>query len=337
MGYRVGIVGCGRIASLLDEDPTRTQIWTHARAYQAHGRTELVAASDINPTALAKFCKTWQVRQAYTDYRTMLCNERIDLLSICTPAASHLEIALEGRRSGVRAIWCEKPMASSVEEADRMLEACRDIVLAVNHTRRWDPCYRTAKTLLDAGRIGAVQDVVCYYSGGVANIGSHLFDALRHLFGDVAWLRAEPAADQKPDPNLSGTVGFQNGVRGHLVGCDAEAFLIFELDVLGSAGRLRILHNGERIELWQAVDSSRYSGVQELALQEVLSGWREERMVQAIDDILGCLERGGTPACSGVDGRQALELVAAFRWSADHEATVTLPLEETTNRMAVMG
>lgn len=337
MGYRVGIVGCGRIASVFDEDPKRAQIWTHARAYQDDGRTELVAAADINPTALADFCKKWLVRQAYTDYRTMLRNEQIDLLSICTPPASHLEIAVEARRAGVRAIWCEKPMASSVEEADRMLEACRDIVLAVNHPRRWDPCYRTAKVLLDAGRIGTVQDAVCYYSGGVANIGSHLFDTLRYLFGDVAWLRAEPAADRQPDPNLSGTVGFHGGVRGRLVGCGAASFLIFELDVLGIEGRLRVLNNGERIELWHASDSPRYSDVQELILQEELGGWREERMVQAIADILGCLERGGTPACSGMDGRKALELVAAFRWSGDQDAQVTLPLNGLARHLTVAG
>jgi len=337
MSYRSGIIGCGRSASAFDEDPKRTHIWTHAGAYQANGRTEIVAAADINSTALANFCKKWQVRQAYTDYRSMLRNERIDLLSICTPASSHLEIAVEGCRSGVRAIWCEKPMAGSVDDADRMLEACRDVVLAVNHTRRWDPCYRTAKALLDAGRIGTVQDAVCYYTGGVANIGSHLFDTLRYLFGDVAWLRAEQAADRRPDPNLSGTVGFHGGVRGRLVGCGAASFLIFELDVLGTAGRLRVLNNGERIELWRVSDSPRYSGVQELVLQEDLGGWREERMVQAIADILGCLERGGTPACGGTDGRKALELVAAFRWSADQDAQVTLPLNGLARHLTVAG
>ena len=326
--YRAAIIGCGRVGGTFDDDPLRTRIWTHAGAYLAHPRTELVAAADRNPEVLAAFGSRWGVPTLYRDARDLLVHEAVDILSICTWSDSHLEIALLGAETGVKAIWCEKPIARSLAEADRMLEGCRNLVLAVNHVRRWDTCYSRVKELLQQGAIGRVQGVICAYSGGISDMGTHLFDTLMYLVGAAEVVWAHPsAAGLSPDPNLSGDIVFPDDLLAHVVGWDSQAYEIFEIDILGTDGRLRITNNGYRAELWGVEGSPRYSGVRELEFRRVVhEGDEGQRMVEVVSDIVHCIEHGGQTRCSGKDGRASLELAAAFLKSHRSGRRVPLPL-----------
>ena len=326
--YRAAIIGCGRVAGGMDDDPLRTAIWTHAGAYSAHRRTELVAAADRDPQTLAAFGRRWGVANLYRDATDLLGHEAVDILSICTWSDSHAEYALLGAEAGVKAIWCEKPVARTLAEADQMLEACRDVVLAVNHGRRWHPCYRRGKELLQEGAIGRVQGAICAYSGGIANIGTHLFDTLNYLLGtpQIVWARLG-SDDDLPDPSPSGDIAYECGALAHVVGCDPRAYLVFEIDILGTEGRLRIMDNGHRAELWGVGDSPHYSQVRELEFRQlVYEGDEGQFMVKALSDIISSIECGGQPACNGSSGRASLELTAAFLKSYRTGRKVALPL-----------
>ena len=326
--YRAAIIGCGRVGGTFDDDPLRTTIWTHAGAYLAHPRTELVAAADRNPEVLAAFGSRWGVSNLYSDARDLLDDTTVDILSICTWSDSHQEIALLGAEAGVKAIWCEKPMAHNLTEADRMLGGCRGLVLAVNHVRRWDTCYSSARDLLQQGVIGRFLGAFCTYSGGISDMGTHLFDILMYLVGEAEAVWARPsAADLSPDPSLSGDIAFHGGVLAHIVGLDTQNYEIFEIDVLGTDGRLRITSNGYRAELWDVGSSVRFSGVRELEFRRVVhEGDEGQRMVEAVSDIAHCIEHGGQTRCSGKDGRASLELAAAFLKSHRSGRKVPLPL-----------
>jgi predicted dehydrogenase len=333
MVYRAAIVGCGRIAGQLDDDPRRHEVWTHAGAYTALPQVALIAAADIDHDRLAAFGKRWQVAALYQDYRQMLHKERPDILSICTHSPLHLPITRAGVEAGVQAIFCEKPLAQSVEEADQIVTMCqqRDVVLAVNHTRRWDDAYRGVKTLLATSLIGKIQGMTAYYAGGVANTGSHLFDVLRMLGGEVCWVRADgPNSNNREDPDLSGSFYFADGFLCHIHGCEQQNYLLLELDILGTSGRVRLSHNGGIVARWRVQESTHYTGYQELAADApLLLPMENRRMIHAVEDILGCLEQGGEPQCSGRDGRAALELVAALQQSsAAGGEKVYLPLQE---------
>jgi predicted dehydrogenase len=333
MVYRAAIVGCGRVAGQLDDDPRRHEVWTHAGAYTALPQVALIAAADIDGDRLAAFGKRWQVAALYQDYQHMLHQERPDILSICTHSPLHWSIARAGVEAGVQAIFCEKPLAQSVEEADQMVTLCqqRGVVLAVNHTRRWDDTYCGVKRLLATEQIGKIQGMTAYYAGGVANTGSHLFDVLRMLGGEVCWVRADgPNGHHRQDPDLSGSFYFTDGFLCHIHGCEQQNYLLFELDILGTSGRVRLSHNGGIVARWRAQESTRYTGYQELAADAPLLPLAENRrMLHAVEDILGCLEQGGEPQCSGRDGRAALELVAALQQSSVAGGEkVYLPLQE---------
>ena len=145
----------------------------------------------------------------------------------------------------MKAIWCEKPMARNLAETDRMLAGCRGLVLAVNHVRRWDTCYSSARDLLQQGAIGRVQGAFCAYSGGISDMGTHLFDTLMYLMGEPEAVWARPsAAGLAPDPSLSGDIAFHGGALAHVVGWDTQHYEIFEIDLLGTDGRLRVTNNG---------------------------------------------------------------------------------------------
>lgn len=313
----------------MDDDPLRKAIWTHAGAYKAHPQTDLVAAADINPEALASFGRRWGVDHLYTDVSEMLENESVDILSICTWSNTHLPYVVMGSDAGVDAIWCEKPMALNLAETDQMLETCHDLVLAVNHVRRWDDCYTRVHKLLEQGAVGKIQGAVAAYSGGIANIGTHLFDTLNYLLGEprMAWAHETGDSDLL-DPSPSGDIEFQDGVICHIIGCESRAYLVFEIDILGTEGRLKIMNNGHRAEMWTVADSPHLSGYRELEFKTLVhDGGEGQRMVSAVSDLINCIENGGQPNCSGKDGRAALELTAAFLKSSGSGRRVTLPMK----------
>ena len=72
--YRVGIIGCGRIASILEDDPLRLKPCTHAGAFHLHPKTEIVSACDINKERLTSFGKRWGIKRLYKDFNEMLKN-----------------------------------------------------------------------------------------------------------------------------------------------------------------------------------------------------------------------------------------------------------------------
>lgn len=336
--YRAGIIGLGQIGNLFDEDAKRTEIWTHAGAYMALPDVTLIAGADSDEDRRRRFLYRSVTANAYVDYRSMLEVEHLDVVSVCTPTALHHEMVLAAVQAGVRAIFCEKPLASTPEQAAEMVEICRStgVLLAVNHTRRWEPIYVRAKQLVQDGAIGRLEAIVGYYPGKVFTMGTHLFDLMRFFGGDVQWV-----CGQSPDPriisddegSLSGQVQFRSGVTGCIVSGWDRTNHIFELDLVGSAGRLRLSGDGAAMDLCRFKESPRYSGYRELASEEATGRVSRDgqplvsRLVTAMRDVIDCIGNGKLPACSGEDGLAAVDIACALRESVAHaNSRVELPL-----------
>ena len=138
--YKFGIIGCGRMGWLFNEDKLIDQPISHIAAYSINKQTRITAVCDINRERVKSISKQYSIKKVYTDYKRMLANEEIDILSICTPTILHSEICVVAAGYGVKAIFCEKPMAASLQEAEKMIRTCRrnNVKLAINHTKRWD-------------------------------------------------------------------------------------------------------------------------------------------------------------------------------------------------------
>ena len=124
--------------------------------------------------------------QRYTDADAMFAAAKAPLVLIATTADTHAELVVKAAGNGARFILCEKPMATSVADCDRMMEACRKAGarLAINHQMPFMPQYTAVKRLVEGDRLGRLgsMNVVggCF---GIAMNGSHYFEAFRFIVG----------------------------------------------------------------------------------------------------------------------------------------------------------
>ncbi|HEY3109747.1 MAG TPA: Gfo/Idh/MocA family oxidoreductase, partial [Chloroflexota bacterium] len=172
--YRAGVIGCGAIGSSIEDDLREASFrigrpYGHAPAYRALPRTALVAGADLDAGRRRAFAERWDLpaERVYADYREMLEREELDVVSVATPTPLHAEMALAAVEAGVRAIFLEKPIASSLADADRVVAACAraGVPLAINHTRRGDLAYRRARQLIDEGAIGRLHSLIALFNG----------------------------------------------------------------------------------------------------------------------------------------------------------------------------
>ena len=140
--YRAVIIGLSGIGARRSEEDERLPVYgpmpgSHAGAYDRHPRTEVAGVCDLRKEALADFKSQWgdvwpDVR-LYTDYREMLKAEKPDLVSVATSDHVHADMTVAAAESGARAILCEKPIATSLEDADRMIAAAENQRRAAFH------------------------------------------------------------------------------------------------------------------------------------------------------------------------------------------------------------
>ena len=139
-------------------------------------------------------------RRLFEDYREMLTKTRPQIVSVCTSMKPRTEILLEIASGdyGVQAIWAEKPLTYSLEQADEVIAACRKagIHLAVNCTHRWRDSFTQTREMIDDGLIGDVIHVQGGFNCNLSHNGSHLITRLT-TFTDapVAWVAGEAESD----------------------------------------------------------------------------------------------------------------------------------------------
>lgn len=335
MTFGAGIVGCGRIGSEFDDDPQRKTVSTHAGAYSAADDVELVAVSDLNREKLEKCGKRWGVTSLYEQYEEMLRKESLDILSICTWNATHLEIVREAVHHGVRAIYCEKPIADTLQHADEMIDLCdrKGVTLQINHQRRYNGLYQGIKDFLQKGKLGRVQQAHFSYARGIANTGSHMFDLLRFFFGNAEWVRATYSRNRSHDPNdpnIDGVLQFLHGVFCEIEACKDQNTSVFEMELMGTKGKLNILRNGSVVEYYELKEH--VLGSKELVNSPppIETNVVKKPMVIAVEHLIACLKEGKRPLSSGEDGRTSLEIICAFHESAKAGGKrITLPLRDS--------
>jgi predicted dehydrogenase len=146
--------------------------------------------------------------EAATDWEEVVARKDIDIVDISTPGDSHAEIAIEAAKAG-KVVFCEKPLANTVKEAEKMLAAVKKagVIHMICHNYRRVPAVMLAKQLIDEGRLGrlyhyrgaylqdwvADPNVPLYWrlrkeaagSGALGDIASHSLDLGRYLVGEI--------------------------------------------------------------------------------------------------------------------------------------------------------
>lgn len=328
---RCGLIGLSWITS----DPVKPSLaggrspqpGTHASALARIPEAEVVAVCDLLPEAAANFLREWGAvwpgLRDYQDPAAMIAAEELDVLAVCTPDDRHADLVIAAAERGIPAVMCEKPLATSLADADRMVAAVAraGTLVSVDHTRRWDPFYARAKELIDAGRIGEVRTVVGTLHGERAMLyrnGTHILDLMCWYAGAAparVFARLEPGfeaftsyqgdggRDPGREPGASAYIEFGNGVRGFFNGTKGRVGWT-EWDVLGTAGRIRI--NPATAELWTLDED-------ELVLRPwpaamVMTGALEA----AYRELFAALRDGGPIRSTARDGRRVVALIEAM-------------------------
>lgn len=342
----IGIIGTGSISR------------AHLAAYLEFPETvRIVALADTAPgkAEAARAELGLDHARTYDDPEAMLAAEQLDLVSITTPPSSHCPLTVAALEAGVNVI-VEKPMAPSLEECDRMLEAQRHSgkLLSVIAQNRFRDDMARLKAVLDSGRIGRLAHAridsawwrgLPYYDlwwrgtweseGG----GPTLNHAIHHI--DLTlWLLGRPRAVAAMMTNA----GHDNAEVEDL----SVAILQYERGLAELTSS--VVHHGERQEVvlqgerariaqpWSVIaETTRPNGfpvaggdaelVEEIeAIAASQSPLPHTGHTGQIGDVLEALIDSGAPRIDGEDGKNAIELVTAIYAAAIERRTIDLPI-----------
>ena len=317
----------------------------HAHAYAGLAHVEVVAAAAIDN--LEPFCKAHNIKKSYADYRKMLASEDIDLLSVCVPNFLHKEVVLAAA-DAVKNVICEKPLATTVADAELMVAACRKKGVKLMYAEDWlfAPALVRAKEIVDERAVGDL----LYLKAKETHPGSHSVyaqkvstcggGAMIHLgIHPIGWMRAFKGKEVVEVVARSSGGGEKNLKHRHMEGEDwSVAVLTFEdgtfglveanyttagglddtVEIYGTEGSMKVdLSKGSPITMF-SLPGYKYS----IEKAEISTGWSmpavdEERSLGYPDEnayIVDC-ERNDVEQKFGVrgeDGLAALKITMAI-------------------------
>jgi predicted dehydrogenase len=333
---RGALIGCGFFSR------------NHLNAWRDIEGVEIVALCDTDSDHLKVTANEFGIERTYADASAMIAAERLDFVDIATTVRSHRALVEMAAQAGI-AVICQKPFAQSLEDAQAMVDACdkAHVPLMVHENFRWQPAIQAVSMVLESEAIGtpfwgrvSFRSAFDVFSGQpylaegarfiVEDLGIHILDIARFLFGNVRQLTA---LTTRVNPSIRGEdaatmlLSHASGMTS-IVDCSYASHLPQELfpqtliEVDGSAGTLRLLsdyrlqvhtRNGTSVETiampalgwisspWQAIQSSVYA---------IQAHW------------VDCLRTGRQPATSGHDNLQTLALVEATYASAQLKKVV---------------
>ena len=320
--YRVGIIGCGSTAN------------AHAVGYQGVDAVEMVAIADPVDVSLNSFGDRYGINKRYHDAREMLDNENLDIVSVATWHKLHSPMTIAACARKPKAILCEKPMATDLNECDEMLIAAKrhDVKVAIAHQRRFNSAWTDARTLIAEGAIGQPTQIVCRGGQGLLNDCSHLFDMMRYVLSDpqAEWIignverKTERYERETPiEDRSAGIIGFENGCIGMLLqeiaGPNYQGGIIYGSDGIIdlTEGRARLLNN--KSTDWEERPSDGKN--QQVAQASELVEWIE-----------GKTEHRG----DAKNGRAAVEIIMAIYESARMHEVVQMPVRTLCSPLELM-
>lgn len=206
--YRAAVIGLGMIggADQVSGDALGQRVenmdGTHAVAYQNHARIDLVAGASRDEGRRTRFEQRTGAK-TYADWREMIATESLDFVSVATYTPVHAEITVACAEQNIPVIYCEKPVATLLSDAEQMLDVCaqKNALLVFNHQRRFHLNYRKLQAFIQDGGLGdLVSGSMQWPSGRLGNVGTHGIDALLMLTGrEVEAVSASLDLSGRPD------------------------------------------------------------------------------------------------------------------------------------------
>jgi len=334
------IVGCGRIAP------------KHAESITALEEANLVAVCDIVDEKAEEFANKYNAKK-YLNFDEMLENPEIDVVNICTPSGIHAELAIKAIEKG-KHVMIEKPIAMSVEDADRIIEAANrmGVKAAAVHQNRFNDSIQMTRKAMEEGRFGKMSHGVAsirwnrnqgYYDqapwrgtrendgGTLMNQCIHNIDLLRWMMGPVKKVSGNTATRfrriEMEDVGVA-TIEFESGALGIIEGASTiyPTNLEETLNLFGETGTVVVGGIAvNKIEKWRF--SENFKEEEEIIVNgqaenpPTVYGFGHQLIIK---DFIDAIKEDRDPYVTLEDGKNVLQIVLAIYESAEKDQVIYL-------------
>lgn len=341
---RVGVVGVGSISN------------EHIQAYQKNPNVELVAFCDINEKQLKFMGEKYGVTKLYGDCHEMFKSEKLDAISVCVWNSQHAPVTIAALEAGLNVI-CEKPMATTVEDAIKMKEAAEKAgkLLMIGFVRRYGNDCSLLCDFRDGGFFGDIYYAKATYlrrngnpggwfgdksrSGGgpLIDLGVHVIDLTRYIMGNPKPVSVFGATFRKlyNRPNIKSGKGYTSVSAGKDDICDVEdlASAMVRYDngavlSIEAAFSLNIKHDEGKIQLFGSKGGAKIEPEVELytEMNDYLADVNFAHptaldfnglFANEINHFVDCVQNGTVCRSPAADGVDIMRILCAIYKSAE--------------------
>lgn len=317
----------------------------HVMHYSNIPSAKLIAVSDRTEDRAEYIARKYKVGAYYSDYKKLLDNPEIEAVSVVYPDFLHRDVVIDAAKAG-KHVYVEKPMATTVEDAEAMLAAARKsgIKLMVGFCNRWNPPYVRAKEAIIKGELGqllyaysrinfSIDLFTDIYSWSAKTtiawyLMSHTVDLVRWLFNSeakkvyaVSCSKVLAKQGIKTSDYFAAIIHFENGAIGNFESAcilpkTRPSSIDFKSELIGGDGCMYIETKGDG---YGVPGTEKYTK-SEASYPNVIPFFEKEALKHFIESII----EDKTPEPSGEDGLANTKILCAIHKSAKTGKIITL-------------
>lgn len=299
----------------------------HARVYREHPDAELVAVADNHAETAARVGQQRNVPY-FSDIEAMLDTHKPDVVTVAVPTEGHLAAVKPVIERGIH-VLIEKPIASSVEEAQEIIQLAEEkqVILAVGHIERHNPAVTELTKQVDDGALGTIFQLHARRIGPfparirdvgvILDLAPHDLDIMTSIVKEpVMRVSAETHSGINTDREdmVNGMIRFQEGAIGVIDINWITPTKVRELSVIGAKGLFKVNYLSQELYFYENLAAPSHwdslsvlQGVNEGNMLGIRIN-RIEPLRAEIDDFLNAVQTNGEPKVTGRDGMRALYL-----------------------------
>ncbi len=321
---KVGVVGAGSIAK-----------HRHLAEYAANENVEIVAICDINEERAKEMAKKFGAAQTFTDYKDLV-NQDLDAVSVCTPNYLHAPVSIAALEAG-KHVLCEKPMATSEQEADEMIAAAKKAgkLLMIGHNQRFVASHQKAQEWIASGELGKIYSFRTAFGhpgpegwsadgkdswffnkdqafiGAMGDLGVHKTDLIRYILGEemtevAAMVETSAKQNADVDDNAVLVLKTESGIIGTLAASWSYAAEDNATVIYAEKGVLRLEDDPEYSVVFHKADGKK----EELSLGKIQSNDEGGQVsTGVIDHFVDSILSGKQPLIDGEEGKRSLKVI----------------------------
>ena len=337
---KIGVIGCGSIAK-----------HRHLPEYAANEKVEIVAVCDIVEDRVKETAATYNAK-AYTNYEELLADSSIDAISVCLPNYLHAPVSIAASNAG-KHVLCEKPMATSREEAKQMIEAAskNKKKLMIGHNQRFVPSHEKARQLIANGELGKIYSFRTAFGhpgpegwsvdgrdswffnkeeafiGAMGDLGVHKTDLMRYLLGEefvevAGFVETNAKEGTDIDDNAVCVLKTTSGIIGTLAASWAYTARSDNSTVIYGEKAILRLEDDPKYSLIAQYTNGEIVKYELGAIQSNEEGGQHTSHV--IDHFVSAIVNDTDVAISGGEGMKSLEVVLAALESNQNKTIVRI-------------